>query len=293
MRSTVVRLSVLAFVVSILTSCSGGGSPVAPSPTASAPAAPAATTRVINVSGSLAFGDVRVGSSSTLSITVSNTGNASLTLSAVTAPTGGGAINATLPPAIAAGSSANVTVQFTPQTVTAYSGTISIASDATSGSNTITFSGNGAAAPQTLFSLAGVLTEPGRGAVSSATVTISGGTYNGRSTVTDGNGYFSFGSISGSITLVVTKTGFDTTTRTVTVTGDTRVDLFIAAVVVVSTPTNPTNPTTPTTPTVPSGTRIGATCRDGSSSDATGSGACSSHGGVQCWRYSDGSCRAS
>ena len=36
--------------------------------------------------------------------------------------------------------------------------------------------------------------------------------------------------------------------------------------------------------------RIGATCRDGSSSNATGSGACSSHGGVACWRYNDGTC---
>ncbi len=36
--------------------------------------------------------------------------------------------------------------------------------------------------------------------------------------------------------------------------------------------------------------RVGAVCRDGSLSTATGSGACSSHGGVSCWRYSDGSC---
>jgi len=36
--------------------------------------------------------------------------------------------------------------------------------------------------------------------------------------------------------------------------------------------------------------RTGAVCRDGWPSTATGSGACSSHGGVSCWRYSDGSC---
>lgn len=29
--------------------------------------------------------------------------------------------------------------------------------------------------------------------------------------------------------------------------------------------------------------RIGAVCKDGTSSDATGSGACSSHGGVDHW----------
>jgi hypothetical protein len=36
--------------------------------------------------------------------------------------------------------------------------------------------------------------------------------------------------------------------------------------------------------------RVGAVCNDGSSSGATGRGACSHHGGVQCWKYSDGSC---
>ena len=37
--------------------------------------------------------------------------------------------------------------------------------------------------------------------------------------------------------------------------------------------------------------RIGAICLDGWQSKATGSGACSHHGGVKCWRYSDGTCR--
>jgi len=53
--------------------------------------------------------------------------------------------------------------------------------------------------------------------------------------------------------------------------------------VVVVAPTPAPSPT-------PSRTRIGAICRDNTLSDATGSGACSSHGGVSCWRYSDGSC---
>jgi hypothetical protein len=37
--------------------------------------------------------------------------------------------------------------------------------------------------------------------------------------------------------------------------------------------------------------RIGAICNDGWQSNATGSGACSHHGGVMCWRYADGSCQ--
>lgn len=36
--------------------------------------------------------------------------------------------------------------------------------------------------------------------------------------------------------------------------------------------------------------RIGALCSDGWNSSATGSGACSHHGGVSCWKYSDGTC---
>jgi hypothetical protein len=62
-----------------------------------------------------------------------------------------------------------------------------------------------------------------------------------------------------------------------------------------TTPTPTPNPTPTPTPTPNPGpaTRIGATCNDGTSSTAIGSGACSSHGGVRCWRYSDGSCRAS
>ena len=36
--------------------------------------------------------------------------------------------------------------------------------------------------------------------------------------------------------------------------------------------------------------RIGAICNDKTTSKATGSGACSHHGGVSCWQYSDGTC---
>lgn len=48
-------------------------------------------------------------------------------------------------------------------------------------------------------------------------------------------------------------------------------------------PTPP--PAADPTPAPPSGRRIGAICRDGSHSNATGSGACSHHGGVREWIY--------
>jgi hypothetical protein len=65
------------------------------------------------------------------------------------------------------------------------------------------------------------------------------------------------------------------------------------------TPTQQVVPSeTPIPPPAPSPTsggsgarvRTGALCNDGSSSTATGSGACSHHKGVQCWKYSDGTC---
>ncbi len=44
------------------------------------------------------------------------------------------------------------------------------------------------------------------------------------------------------------------------------------------------------TPAFPPRIRVGATCADGWPSSAVGSGACSSHGGVACWVYSDHTC---
>jgi hypothetical protein len=41
------------------------------------------------------------------------------------------------------------------------------------------------------------------------------------------------------------------------------------------------------------GVRVGANCRDGTTSSATGSGACSQHGGVESWRYAEGPKEAS
>jgi hypothetical protein len=54
----------------------------------------------------------------------------------------------------------------------------------------------------------------------------------------------------------------------------------------------PTQEVAPTQAPTQAGARVrtGATCNDGTSSTATGSGACSKHGGVRCWNYSDGTC---
>src|SRR5439155_602899 len=86
-----------------------------------------APTRVISLSGNLAFGDVHVGSTSTSTLTISNSGNTTLTVSSITYPSGfsgdwaGGTI--------AAGASQAVTITFAPVAATTYVGTLVVNAD--------------------------------------------------------------------------------------------------------------------------------------------------------------------
>ena len=119
--------------------CGGDSS----SPTSPSSTTPPATTRVINVSGNLAFGDVPVGSQRELSYSITNSGNAPL---AVTGTTISGGLSTQtlfswLGGTIAAGASQTVTVRFQPTTAGSYSGTITLNGDHTSGSNTVAISG--------------------------------------------------------------------------------------------------------------------------------------------------------
>lgn len=101
-------------------------------------------TRVIGLSGNMAFGQVIAGSTVTRALTIANTGNAPLNVSGITFPAGlSGNWSSG---AIAAGSSQNVTVTFSPTTATTLSGNIEVASDATGGTNTIPVSGSGVSA---------------------------------------------------------------------------------------------------------------------------------------------------
>jgi len=97
-------------------------------------------TRVISVSGNLAFGGVGVGSSSNLTFTVSNAGNSTLTVSNIAYPDGfTGDWSGTL----ASGGSTNLTVTFSPVVATSYGGNLTVNSDATSGVSTLAVSGIG------------------------------------------------------------------------------------------------------------------------------------------------------
>ncbi len=129
-------------LVPLAIACGGdGSSPTSPSST------PPATTRIIGVSGNLAFGDVPVSGQRELSYTVTNSGNATLTVTSTTISGGLAAhtlFSWTSGP-IAPGASQSVTVRFQPTTAGSYSGTITVNADQTSGSNTVSISGNAAA----------------------------------------------------------------------------------------------------------------------------------------------------
>ena len=128
-------------VVVFLSACGGSSSPSTPTP----PPPSATPTRVIGLSGNMAFGNIQVGSTSDAVLRINNTGNATLTISGMTGPSG---YNADWTSgAIAAGGSQSVTVRFSPTEERAYSGTLTVNADHTSGTNTMSISGTGSRPP--------------------------------------------------------------------------------------------------------------------------------------------------
>ena len=101
-------------------------------------------TRIIGVSGSLAFGNLEVGQTATRNMTISNTGNSVLTVNSISYPTGfsGNWNSGTISP----GASRSVTVTFAPAAAISYEGAITVNGNPTSGTNTISTSGTGTAA---------------------------------------------------------------------------------------------------------------------------------------------------
>ena len=90
-------------------------------------------TKVIALSGDLAFGEVMVGSSSNRMLIISNAGNSTLTVSNIDYPDG---FSGDWSGAISASGSSNLWVTFFPSLVTNYTGSLTVNSDATSGGST-------------------------------------------------------------------------------------------------------------------------------------------------------------
>jgi len=113
------------------------------------------TTKIIGLSGDLAFGDVQVNTTKQSSLTISNIGNTKLTVSSITYPAGftGNWNSGTIMP----GGSQIVTVTFTPTAIQSYSGEIKVNSDKTSGTDTSAISGTGTIVPTRIINLSGTL----------------------------------------------------------------------------------------------------------------------------------------
>lgn len=100
-----------------------------------------AVTRLIELSGNLAFGDIDVNTTEQRTFAIDNRGNSLLTVESINYPLGftGNWSGGTIVP----GGSQSILVTFAPTNAQIYGGTISVASDGTSGANTMAVSGNG------------------------------------------------------------------------------------------------------------------------------------------------------
>jgi hypothetical protein len=109
----------------------------------------AATTKVISLSGNLAFGNVPVGSSATRTLTVRNLGSGTLTVTGLAASGGMNSVLAAnwLSGTIAPGGAQDILIQFAPSSAQGYAGTLTVLSDATSGENSTPVSGTGTSIP--------------------------------------------------------------------------------------------------------------------------------------------------
>ena len=98
------------------------------------------TTRYVSLSGNLAFGNVTAGSSAQTTLTIYNGGNSPLTVSSISLPSGfSGNWSGTIPSA----GSQTVTVTSAPTAATTYGGTVTVNSNDTAGTATVSASGTG------------------------------------------------------------------------------------------------------------------------------------------------------
>jgi hypothetical protein len=104
-------------------------------------------TRVLSISGPVAFGSVPVATLQTRQFTVTNTGNSTLHITGVTVSTPTGVGVGVSSGTVFAGETVPVNVIFMPSAATAYNATVTFQSDATSGTASTTVSGTGTVAP--------------------------------------------------------------------------------------------------------------------------------------------------
>jgi hypothetical protein len=261
LMSNVQRCSVVLLVM--LASACGGKSTTSPSST---------QTRIIGVSGNLAFGSVTVGQTASATLTITNSGNSPLAVSGITITSG---LDAVFSPnwtsgTISAGASQQVTSRFAPTVAQSYIGTVTINGDQTTGTNSIAISGSGVAATFTLSGVVNDGTTRQSGRIPNALVEVLNGSNTGKSAISDGEGNYEIaGLTAGTLILSASRSSFLSATKTLNLSADTTVDFSL-------------------TPSIR--TKVGATCNDGTENMVTDGGACAGNGGVACWLYSDNTC---
>ncbi len=138
-KSSFVVVGLLLAAMTIMVGCQGFSS--------SKPAGQQALVGgLVLSSSSVDFGSVVAGTSKTVTVTASNTSAASVSVSSVSISSKYFTLSApSLPAAIAPGGSITVSLIFTPNAAGAFSATVSITSNASNGSSTLSLSGTGTA----------------------------------------------------------------------------------------------------------------------------------------------------
>jgi hypothetical protein len=141
-RNRAGKLTVLLLCLGTMVGCMGFSS--------SKTAAVQAPTSTLSMGGSvLAFGTVTTGTSKTLSMTLSNSGSASITVNSVSISSQAFSLKTpAIPTTIAAGQSAAITITFTPISAGDINATASIVSDASSGNASFSLTGTGISSGQ-------------------------------------------------------------------------------------------------------------------------------------------------
>lgn len=147
------RVLSVAAIALFVSACGSSSSTTSPTPTV-----PATPTKIITVSGNLAFGNVNIGQSADRTFTISNSGNALLTFTSLSCSGGSGSAGYTASPTtgtVAPGGTTTVTVHFAPTTSGFLSCVLSVVGDQTSGGAAINVSGTGVN-PNPIFVQSGV-----------------------------------------------------------------------------------------------------------------------------------------
>jgi hypothetical protein len=127
---------------------------------------------------SLSFGSVAVGGSGTQTVTLTNTGNSSLSIAQITVSGSGFSTTGTAPPStLAAGQTAMLSIAFSPTSVSNFTGTVSVASNAVNSPATVSLTGAGVQASHWATLNWAASNSPGVSGYNAYRATQSGGSY--------------------------------------------------------------------------------------------------------------------